>query len=134
MERRSRRGRHRHDRDRRFRSSRNSANQAIAAGATATAATLNAARENRFWEKQAAAYEETLGGLLYRQAKRQDGLRTYRLPEDDEHQLGDFFAEYEPPGWFEAQGRLLAYASDEVREAFEATRRTDLEVWGLYKQ
>ena len=81
-----------------FRSSRNSANQAIAAGAAATAAT-NAAREDRLWEKHAAAYEDTLRGLLYRQAKRRHELRTYRLPEDDEQQLGDFFAGDEPAGW-----------------------------------
>ena len=64
--------------------------------------------------------------------KRQHELRMYRLDEDSEQQLKDFFASYEPPGWFQAQARLRAYASDQVQEAFEATRQADLEVRVLY--
>jgi hypothetical protein len=37
-------------------------------------------------------------------------------------------------GWFEAQARLVAYASDEVLDAFEATRQADLAVSGRYRQ
>ena len=38
----------------------------IAASAAATAATLAAAREERLWEKRAAAYEETIAELRLR--------------------------------------------------------------------
>lgn len=72
-----------------------------------------------------------IAALQYRQMKRQHELRMYRLDEDSEQQLRDFFASYEPPGWFQAQARLRAYASHEVWEAFEATRQADLEVWGF---
>jgi hypothetical protein len=117
-----------------FRSTRNATVRAIAASTANTMASLAAAREDRLWEKRAGAYEETLAALQYRQVKRQHELRMYRLDEDSEQQLKDFFASYEPPGWFQAQARLRAYASDEVWEAFEATRQADLEVWGLYRQ
>jgi hypothetical protein len=115
-----------------FRSTKNATIRTIAASTANTMASLAAAREDRLWEKRAAAYEETIAALQYRQMKRQHELRTYRLPEDAEQQLKDFFDSYEPPGWFEAQGRLRAYASDEVQEAFEATRQADLEVRVLY--
>jgi hypothetical protein len=116
-----------------FRSTRNATVRTITASTANTMASLAAAREDRLWEKRAGAYEETLAALQYRQVKRQHELRMYRLDEDSEQQLKDFFASYEPPGWFQAQARLRAYASDEVWEAFEATRLADQEVWGLYQ-
>jgi hypothetical protein len=106
-------------------SSRNTAKattQTVEAGVASTAA------------KRAAAYEETIAGLLYRQEKRQHDLRMYRLDEESERRLKDFFASYEPPGWFEAQARLVAYASDEVRHASDATQQADREVSERYRQ
>ena len=117
-----------------FRSTKNATIRTIAASTANTMASLAAAREDRFWEKQTAAYEETLAALQYRQMKRQHELRMYRLDEDSEQRLKDFFVSYEPPGWFQAQARLRAYASDEVWEAFEATRQADFEVWDRYRQ
>ena len=93
----------------------------IAAGAATTTATLTAAREDRLWEKQCAAYEATLEALLYRQQKLRHDLRMYRLDEDSEEKLKDFFGSYEPPGWFPAQARLDAYASEPVMDAFKVT-------------
>jgi len=111
-----------------FRSTRNATVRAIAASTANTMASLAAAREDRLWEKRAAAYEEIIGVLTHRQMKRQHELRMYRLPDANEQQLKDFFDSYNPPRWFESQARLLAYASDDVRQAFEATRGADLEV------
>jgi hypothetical protein len=116
-----------------FRSTKNATIRAIAATTANTMATLAAAREDRLWEKRAAAYEEIIGVLTHRQMKRQHELRMYRLTEEGEQQLKDFFDSFDPPGWFESQARLLAYASDGVREAFEATRRADLQASGLYQ-
>lgn len=106
----------------------------IAAGAATTTATLAAAREDRLWEKQCAAYEETLAGLLHRQTKRRHDLRGYRLEEASEQQLEAFFEGYDPPEWFEAQARLLAYASDPVREASRAASEAHGEVRMLYQR
>jgi hypothetical protein len=110
------------------RNTRNATTQAVQAGAASTMATLAAAREERLWEKRAAAYEETIAALLHRLEKRQHDLRMYRLDKESEQKLDDFFASYQPSGWFEAQARLLAYASDDVRHAFEATQQADREV------
>lgn len=106
----------------------------VEAGADANRATLTAAREDGFWEKQCAAYDLTLEGLLQRQARRQHELRPYRLDEDSEEQLKSFFDSYESPGWFQAHARLTAYASDAVLKAFDETTRADSEVRGHYEQ
>jgi hypothetical protein len=104
----------------------------VEAGAKANRATLAAAREERLWDKRAAAYEENLTGLLYRQAKRQHDLREFQWDEHSEQRLKKFFDSYDPPGWFEAQGRLVAYAADDVLDASEAARRAHGEVQERY--
>jgi hypothetical protein len=91
-------------------------------GAATNRATLAAAREDRLWEKRAAAYEETLTGLLHRQAQRHFDLRKYRVDDETEQKLKQFYENYELPGVFETQGRLVAYASDAVMDAFNASR------------
>jgi hypothetical protein len=106
----------------------------VAGGTASTVATLAAAREDRLWEKRAAAYEETVAGLLYRRRKRKDDLRMYRLDQEPEQQLKDFFSSYEPPGWFEARTRLIPYASDAVLDASNGSEGADQEVWNLYRQ
>lgn len=112
-----------------FRNSRDATQRTIEAGAANTVMTLNAARDDRLWELRAAAYEETIASLLYRQTQRQHELRMFRRTvRATERQLDEFLATYQPPGQFEAQARLVAYASDEVRKAFEATRQADAEI------
>jgi hypothetical protein len=104
----------------------------IAAGAATTAATLAAAHDAWLREKRSAAYEETLAGLLYRQAKRRHGLRGFRWDEATEDELKGVFDNYDPPGLFEAQGRLVAYASDAVRDAFNVASLAHDEGWAQY--
>jgi hypothetical protein len=96
----------------------------VGAGVTANSATLAAAREDRLWEKRAAAYEGTLTGLLHRQAQRHFDLRKYRTDEESEQKLKEFYETYELPGMFETQARLVAYASDAVMDAFNVSRGT----------
>jgi hypothetical protein len=94
----------------------------VEAGTADNRATLAAAREDRLWEKRAAAYEETLTGLLHRQAQRDFNLRKYRVDGEEEQKLKEFYENYELPGVFETQGRLVAYASDAVMDTFNASR------------
>lgn len=89
----------------------------IAASAAATAATLAAAREERLWEKRAAAYEETIAELRLRMLKR--GQHLTQNDQDWEQKLRDFFFRYEP-GDLQVAARLTAYASDKVLEAHKA--------------
>lgn len=95
----------------------------VEAGTDANRATLVAAREDRFWERQAAAYEETLAGLLYRRSERSNILIGLTWDEAFKQQLEEAFGSRETPRWFEAQGRLTAYASDAVMDAFWASAR-----------
>jgi hypothetical protein len=106
----------------------------VEAGTANTRATLAAAREDRLWEKQCAAYEETLAEVRHRQMKRQHDLRMYRLDQDSEQHLKDFFGSYDAPGWFQAQARLTAYASEAVLDASKASERAHREVWARYQR
>lgn len=116
------------------RNTRMATERTIAAGAATTTATLDAARADKLWEKQCAAYEETLTGLLYRQAKRRHDLRGFRWDEATEKQLKGVFDDDDPAGLFEAQGRLVAYASEGVRDAFTVASRVHDEVWAQYRR
>ena len=72
--------------------------------------------------------------VRYQQMKRRHDLRSYRWDEESEQQLKPFFDSYEPPVWFEAQARLIAYASDPVLTAFEAREQAQHEVWARYQR
>jgi hypothetical protein len=109
------------------RSTRKATSKTVDGATQDTIRALNAARDDRLWEKQAAAYEETLASLLYRLAKRHDVFNPYRMPEDAE-QAKQAFAAYDPPDWFGAQARLLAYCPEDIRKAFEASLQADSEV------
>lgn len=115
-----------------FRNTRKATTDTIEAGTANTVRALHAARDDRLWDKRTAAYEAALADLLHRQTKRQHELRHYYPDENPEEGLRAFFASYERPGWFESQGRLLAYASDSVRVALEASRQADSEVHARY--
>jgi hypothetical protein len=109
------------------RNTRMATDQTVEAARLATTATLAAAREGQRWEREHAAYVETIAGVLRRQRQRQY-LGTSLLSEDLE-QLRDFLDAHEPPGWLEAQARLIACASEWVKDAAEASRQAHLEVW-----
>ena len=109
------------------RNTRMAADQTVEAARAATTATLAAAREGQRWEREHAAYVETIAGVLRRQRQRRY-LVTNSLSEDSE-QLRDFLDAHDPPGWLEAQARLIACASEWVKDAAEASRQAHLEVW-----
>ena len=109
------------------RNTRVAAEQTVEAARAATLAALEAAREGQRWEKEHAAYVETIAGVLRRQRQRRY-LVTSSLSEDSD-QLRDFLDAHDPPGWLEAQARLIACASEWVKDAAEASRQAHLEVW-----
>lgn len=96
---------------------------------TITIQTINAAataaREGRLWDKRAAAYESALIELAQRQARRERFQRLQDAGDTAVAQkaLADYFATRDTPAWAAAEGRLLAYSSNEVRDALEAARR-----------
>jgi hypothetical protein len=109
------------------RHTRMAAEQTVEAARAATVATLTAAREGQRWEREHAAYVETISGVLRRQRQRQY-LGTVSLSEESER-LRDFLDAHDPPDWLEAQARLIACASEWVKDAAEASRQAHLEVW-----
>src|SRR5271166_835692 len=122
-----------------FRSTRDVTDKTIEAGSQDTIRALNAARADRLWEKRAEAYEETIAYLLYMQHKR--GFRSpyHIMGRDLDTATRFWFGDYHPPGSFEIQGRLVAYASDAIVAAYKESVRADNEasfcfsVWrGIY--
>lgn len=113
-------------------STREATERTVEAGTAANTATLISAREDRLWEKRAAAYQETLTRLLHRQAERHFDLRKYRVDAETERKLKEFYENYELPAMFETQGRLVAYASDTVMAAFNASRGAHAKVQVQY--
>lgn len=55
-------------------------------------------------------------------------MRKYRVHADEEQRLKEFYENYELPGVFETQGRMVAYASNAVMDAFNAGRRAHAKV------
>jgi hypothetical protein len=111
-----------------------STKKAIEAATANTLRALDAARDDRLWDKRAAAYEETIAGMLHRQMKRQDRVRLLHYGPDHEKALEDFYASYDPLSWFVTQARLLAYASQEVKDAFDAAYKAEVEARTRYEE
>ena len=89
-----------------------------------TTRTLDAAHDQRLWEKQAEVYEEILAFCAYRQTSRQ---RIISLGESPDTQAGlqRVLGSYEPPSWFQMQARVIAFGSAEVERAFRNARDAD---------
>lgn len=78
--------------------------QTVEAGMADTIRALDAARDDRLWDKQTIACEETVTYLLYLQVKRRHDIRSYRLDDDGEQQQMEWLNEsYKPGPWFELQ-------------------------------
>lgn len=102
----------------------------VQAGEAANRATLTAARDDRLWEKRCAVYEETLMEFQQRQARRRFEMATFDwntmtwlAPENP-------VVPQDPRGWPGVHARLVAYATDEVLEAFQAISSAEVEAQG----
>lgn len=85
---------------------------------------LDAARDQRLWEKQAEVYEEILAFSAYRQASRQRIISLGGSP-DTQAGLQRLLGSYEQPSWFQMQARVIAFGSVEVEQAFRNVRIAD---------
>lgn len=115
-----------------FRNTTRSSSKAIDAGTDQLVRTLDAARDDKLWDKRTQTYEEITAYLLYIQAKRrlEARRRRYRLDAEFEAANDRLLGEYKPASWWDLQGRLVIYGSDEAIAAFEASHSADNEVAG----
>ncbi len=112
-----------------FRTTRSVTAKAVAAGSQDTVRALNAARDDRLWEKRAAAYEETVAYLLFRQHERDNRSSYHIMGRDMSQATRWWFGGYKPPGGGEIQGRLVAYASDAIVAACEDSSKAETEAF-----
>ena len=97
--------------------------ETIQAGIENTIRVLNGARDDRIWDKRAETYVEALRYLHRTQTEREDMAQTGRLVKEAERQLEDWRAGMLTPEWREIQARLLAYASQPVLDALQASEQ-----------
>lgn len=88
---------------------------------------VEAARNERLVGQMADTYEGVLTALIRRQTERKEAATFYRTP-DAEEKMMRYADRHDDPTWFEAQGRVIAYSSPEVRRGLELARRVDVEV------
>ena len=86
-----------------------------------TRRTIAHARETRIWDKRAEAYVDAIAAVHYRHAKRDLDMRTYPLDAESARREGEYLAAYTPPDWYALEGRLLAFASQPVIKAVQAS-------------
>ncbi len=90
-------------------------NQAtLDAAAENTARALDAAREERLWDKRAEAYVDALYVVRHRQERRSDAMRTIRFDQATEAAHQEWLASFKLPDEPGVEMRLLAYASELV--------------------
>jgi hypothetical protein len=113
-----------------FRNTKQTNERTIDSGTEQLKRTLDAARDDKLWDKRTQTYEEVTAYLLFIQAKRRLEARRRNVRFDDaiEEANNRLLGEYKPASWWELQGRLAIYGSDEVIAAFEASHNADNEV------
>jgi hypothetical protein len=118
-----------------FWSTNRAGDKAAQAAAGNTIRTLDAARDDRIWDRRASAYEQGIAALLYRREGRRKEwaqlhepstlsvgrLYSYNVSLPDQ----PFFDRYPARGWIEAEGTLLAYATPRVIKALDAAREAN---------
>lgn len=88
-------------------------------------ATVTVAREGRLWDKRAAAYEAALTELAQRGVKRERVLGPVGDTQGKAEALAEYFSSQDLSAWFAAEGKLLAYSSQDVWHALEDARQAD---------
>jgi hypothetical protein len=81
-------------------------------------------RASRVWEKQATAYEAALTETVNRWARHSRWMRSDSETWTTEN-LAEYLKSQEDPGWSAAEGRLLAYSSQEILTALYEARSAD---------
>jgi hypothetical protein len=100
-----------------------------------TESTIQAERKLRILERRADAYQDSLADLLARQAEREKKLYPLRMDKaGNVYSPGDIFPQYEADGWFDKQGRLLTYSSEEVRRVFDLSTEAHNDLGTIYRE
>jgi hypothetical protein len=92
-----------------------------------TRRTFANARESRMWEKRAAAYEAALAELAQRNVARERFFLQMSSASPPTDVLTEYLAVQDAPGWFAAEGQLLAYSSEGILDALDTARSADYE-------
>jgi hypothetical protein len=98
------------------------------------------AHNNRIWDKRAIAYEKALAELAARELRREKAIN---LPNDTMTAANDtmtgakrletYFAARDTREWSEAEGQLMAYATQAVWDALQLARSAERHAAGLFE-
>jgi hypothetical protein len=109
------------------RSARRTNQATLDAAAENTKRALDAARDERIWEKRAEAYIDALYVVRNRQERRNDATRTIRFDQDNEARRQEWLASLTVPDVVSMETRLIAYGLQPVLEAARAAGQANAE-------
>jgi hypothetical protein len=86
-----------------------------------TRRTIAHARESRVWDRRADVYVEALAAVHHRQIRREFETQTGPLDDQTRKRTQEYIAIYQQSDWHMLEGRLLAFASEPVITAVQAS-------------
>lgn len=92
---------------------------------SATRKTIQAGRDNTIWDKRAEVYVDAIAAVHYRQTRRAHDVQRYRLDDQAERQYQAYLAAYSPPDWYRLEACLIAFGSEPVFTALQASSTAD---------
>jgi hypothetical protein len=94
----------------------------------ATQETVQSERLLRLWDKRAAAYEQALADLLHRKENRRALLAGGWIARESQERFQNWLDSYDESKWWEMNGRLLAYSTDDVGDAVDAANEAHRQI------
>lgn len=87
-----------------------------------TRKTVANAHENRLWDQRATVYVDTIAAVNYRQVKRNHETNAPFPPDPDyDRRMEAYLSAYKPPDWHLLEARLVAFATESVVTAMQAS-------------
>jgi hypothetical protein len=86
-----------------------------------TRKTIGHAREGRVWDQRAKVYTDEIAVVHYRQTAREHRTGINLPTEQAKWDAQNYLSKYQQPSWIELEARLLAFASEPVITAVQAS-------------
>lgn len=117
-----------------FRSTRTATKETNDAGAASIREQIEAERRNRVWDQQAQIYVDILATANFRQTKREYQTQTSPLDPEVSKQFEAYLAIWRTPDVYQMEGRIIAFASEPVVTAVQASSTAEREARAAYNR
>lgn len=117
-----------------FRNTRKATTRTVDAGTANTKLALDAARGDRLWDAQAAAYVDAIRILRHRVFARREHFRSLHYDNRTEADIAASIAGMAHPEFADAEARVMAYATPSVLAAIEVSAKANDKVISLVSE